>query len=336
MNPSVISVLSAMAAAVWSVWTWQSEREKAREVHRDAMSAQYVNNLILATQELQRKIFKILEEDELAHYRLKYAQPVEPATPIAIDLLFHLSTFFGWEIITFRYGPYTRDSKMIAIMAQIGEMLESRSRFPGDAFRFTSSDRHALGQAVVRRVAETVSGPAFLTITRFKFEEEMKDKKGELAGLFRSDEVRCTLESIDRAVRGEPLEGSERLAVLQNLLLDLVSHLEREEGFRVAFGERGRATVANAEDVSPNGTDVKILHQMQGRIRLKVPRLHADRDYAPRLQSLLQRINDIKSVRVNVGAACVVVEYSADVSPAEFSQAVVAKVEEDINGPSHN
>jgi hypothetical protein len=36
MNPTF---LSAMAAATSSVWTWQSEREKAREAKRDEMSA---------------------------------------------------------------------------------------------------------------------------------------------------------------------------------------------------------------------------------------------------------------------------------------------------------
>lgn len=60
MNATMISVLSAMATAVWSVWTWQSERQKVRDLKRDEMTAQYVNNFIVATQELQRKLFRIL------------------------------------------------------------------------------------------------------------------------------------------------------------------------------------------------------------------------------------------------------------------------------------
>ncbi len=92
-----------MAAAVWSVWTWQSELEKVRALKRNEMSAQYVNNLIVASpQELQRKLFRILEEDELARYKLKHAQPLESASPVAVDLLFNLSAFFGWSNLTFR------------------------------------------------------------------------------------------------------------------------------------------------------------------------------------------------------------------------------------------
>lgn len=326
MNPTMISVLSAMATAVWSVWTWQSERKKVRDLKRDEMTAQYVNNFIVATQELQRKLFKVLEEGELAHYRLKYAQPVEPASPVAIDLLYHFSVFFGWSMMTFRFGPYTRDSRMIAMVAEIGEILESRSRFPGDAFRFTLSDRHALGQAIVQRMGDTSCGPSFITITRFKFEEVMQDERSEWAGLFRSEEVRCSLAAIDRAILGETLEGKERLAALQNLLVDLVSYLEQQEGFRVSFGERGRAAVGtkHSDAIARQRNDVRILHHIQGRIRLGIPRLHADQAYASCLISHLQTLEFVKSVRVNVDAACVVVVYSDEAPVTRLMDAVAA------------
>lgn len=336
MNPSMISVLSAMAAAIWSVWTWQSEQQKGRELKRNEMSAQYVNNLIMATQELQRKLFKILEENDLARYGPKYPQPVEPASPVAIELLFHFCAFFGWSNLTFRFGPYTRDPKMIAIMAQIGDVLDSGSRFTGDAFRFTLSDRHALGQAAVRRVAETSSGPAFLNITRFKFEEEMRDKGSELAGLFRSEEVRCTLRAIDRAISGEELEGHERLAVLQNRLLDLVSYLEQQEGFRVSYGERARAKVEEqnaAESSPPSGKDIIILHQMPGRIRLRFPYLHNNETL--NLKSILKSLHYVKGVRVNIAAACVIIEYSPSVSQTKFIEDMLAMMEDASCEPAH-
>ena len=69
MDPTIISILSALAAAIWSVWTWQSEMQTQRDLKRDEMSAEYVNTLIIAAQELQRELFRILEEDELAHLK---------------------------------------------------------------------------------------------------------------------------------------------------------------------------------------------------------------------------------------------------------------------------
>jgi len=354
MNPTF---LSALAAAAWSVWTWQSEREKTREAKRDEMSSQYVNTFILVTQELQRVLFKILEEDELARCRPRRPQPVAPASaiaaasavapasPVAIDLLYHLSNFFGWGLINFRWGPYARDSKMIAMMAQIGELMESRSRFPGDAFRFTMCDRIGLGGAVVRPVGETPLGPTFMVLSRAKFEEEMRDEVTDYGILFHSDDIRYTLEAVDRAIAGEKLEGRERLAVLQNLLVDLLSYLEQQEGFRISYGERRRATVEEKVAVpvhvqdnvvfSPSG-DIRILHQLEGRIRLGVPQLAHDETLALSLHSALQRLNYVKNIRVNAEAGCVVVEYDPEVSQTEFIREFVARVENELGDFSYH
>jgi hypothetical protein len=244
-----------------------------------------------------------------------------------------MSIFFGWGLITFRFGPYTRDPKMIAIMAQIRETLESRSRFAGDAFRFTLSDRLALGDSVVRRVGENAHGPAFVSISRFKFAEDVADEHNERATLFRSDEVRCTLAAIDRALRGEPLEGRERLIVLQNQLVDLVRYLEKAEGFRVSVGERARAR-EHRKHADVRSKDVFVLHQMPGRIRLGVPHLRVNKASASRVRLQLESLNHVDSVRVNADAACVVVQYSDDVAEAEFVTSVVTLLEDELGRTS--
>jgi hypothetical protein len=46
-----------------------------------------VNTFILVTQELQRVLFKILEEDELSGYKPRYPQPVKPAQSTPEDQL---------------------------------------------------------------------------------------------------------------------------------------------------------------------------------------------------------------------------------------------------------
>jgi hypothetical protein len=334
MNPTVISVLSAVAAAAWSVWTWQSERQKARDIKRDEMSAQYVNTFIFATQELQRKLFRILEEDELEHYRMKLQQaktplPIEPASPFALDLLYDISVFFGWSMVTFRFGPYTRDAHMIAMMAHVGDTFDNRKRFPGDAFRFTLAERVALGETTIKRMAESAHGPSFAIVSRFKYEEILEDAKHEGAGLFRTEKVHCTLSAIDRAIEGEPLEGRERLAHLQNLLVDLLSYLEKEEGFRLAYGERRKAQVDRDYLMNHNG--IEILHKMPGRVRMRVPSLHANPASAADLQPALESIASIKSVRINTDACCVIVEHSKNVAQPELIQTLVTKVEDQLS-----
>lgn len=333
MNPTVLSILSAVAAAAWSMWTWQSEREKARETKRDEMSAQYVNTFIVATQELQRKLFRILEEDELEHYktRLQHAPaPVGHASPFAIDLLYDFSVFFAWSMVTFRFGPYTRDSHMIAMMANIGDVLDNRKRFPGDAFRFSLSERVALGEAGIKRIAEMAHGPSFAVISRYVFEEILADGNHPGAGLFRSEKIQRTLSAFDQAIAGEPLEGRERLAYLQNMLVDLLMYLEKEEGFRLAYGERRKAKV-DGDEIITNHNGITILHRMPGRIRLRVPSLHTNPASAADLQPALESIADIKSVRVNTDAACVVVEHSNDVAQPELIQTLIARVEDQLD-----
>src|SRR5215475_9882394 len=87
----MLSVLSALAAAVWSVWTWSEEQQKDRQIKRDQEAALYVNAFILALEELQSLLYRILEEDELAFYKQEYREQYEFGSPAAIEFLYHLS-----------------------------------------------------------------------------------------------------------------------------------------------------------------------------------------------------------------------------------------------------
>jgi hypothetical protein len=333
MDPTTISVLSACAAAIWSVWTWQSETQKERELKRDQMSAEYVNTFILVTQELQKKLFRVLECDDLAHLQQGDTRPGQSVSQAALDILYHLNLFFGWALVTFRYGPYTRDAEMIAIFAKIDEVLDSRDRFSGDAFRFTLSDRLALGSVAVRQIEESSSKPAFVSIPQFKFEEDFLNEGSEHARLYRTEGVRCTVEAVDRAVAGAPLDGRERLGLFQNILIDLLAYLEHQEGFRTAYGKRGKAKVPNfsQEIVTARTMDVHMVHRIPGRVRLGIPPLHEDGAFGAELKSFLHSLNYIKSVRVNPYASCAVIEYSSEVTENEFLQAVITRVKEHLS-----
>jgi hypothetical protein len=96
------------------------------------MSAQFVTSLIASTQELQRILYRILEENELAYYKRGFSQSKPPASRAAIDLLYHMAFFFGWSLMTMRIGPYTRDARMISTTSRISDVLESRTT---DRFR---------------------------------------------------------------------------------------------------------------------------------------------------------------------------------------------------------
>jgi hypothetical protein len=148
--------------------------------------------------------------------------------------------------------------------------------------------------------------------------------------LYQSKAIRGTLAAVDRADQAEALEGHERLAVLQNLLVDLLRYLESKEGFSVSLGELRRARLKGAYvGISPTESDiVKIVHQTRGRIRLRIPVLKADDTYAIRLRSLLESLEDVTSIRINSGAASAIITYSEDVPDAEFARSVVKTIDE--------
>ena len=329
----IFSVISGVAAVVWSVLTWSGEQQKERQLKRDQEAALFVNSFILAMEELQSRLYSILEEDELAYYKKQYPDHYELGSPAAIEILYRLSQYFGWAQRTYRYGPYTKNPVVIELNRQIGETLESRSKFPGDAFRFTIDERASLGQAVVMRIGEvTAVLPVFESIPLFQFEKEISDEESKSAALYQSRAVRASLAAIDRADKAESLEGRERLAVLQNLLVDMLSYLESGEGFRLSIAERRKARLIGnySPTSSMQGNLIRILHQTRGRIRFGIARLKTDEAYAGRLQSLLESVENVRSIRVNAGAACVIICYDPEIPGAEF----VGKIMKAIEGGS--
>jgi hypothetical protein len=331
MDPTLIlSILSAVTATVWSVWTWREEQQKERQLKRDQESALFVNSFIQAMEELQSRLYGILEEDDLAFYKKDYPKLQEFASPVAVEILYRLSKFFGWTYRIFRYGPYTNDPVVIELVRKISEALESHTRFSGDAFRFTYEERVALGEAVVRRTGDMIGSiPIFESITVFQFWEEMSAKSGKYKQLYQSKSVRRTLDAIEQADQAEALEGVERLAVLQQHLVDLLTYLEFMEGFSVSPGNRRKARLRGtaAEALAAPATDATIVHQIPGRIRIRVPRLKTDDTYAPHLQSLLESVDDVNSIRINASAASVVISFSPEIPERELADKLAKAIE---------
>lgn len=331
MNPAqILSVLSVLAAAAWSVWTWSEEQQKERQIKRDQAAALYVNSFMLAIAELQSLLYNLSEEDELAFYKREYPDQYEFGSRAAIEILYRLSQYFGWAYYNYRFGPYTKDPRVIELTRKIGDTFESRSKFPGDAFRLTLDERISLGVAVVKRVGEVTNIlPVFQSVPLFQFEEEIGNKQSKHAQLYQSRAVRRTLTAIDRADRIEALEGHERLAVLQNLFTELLAYLESKEGFRVSLEVPRKATRrgAHAPLPSPQAAIASILHQTRGRIRLRVPRLKTDKAYPNTLESLLGALENVRSIRISAASASVIICHTPDISEVEFARQVLKAIQ---------
>jgi hypothetical protein len=210
----------------------------------------------------------------------------------------------------------------------MSETLENRSQFEGDAFRFTYEERVALGEAVVRRTGNVIGSISiFESITLFHFLEEFSDEKSKRPLLYRSRSVRRTLTAIDKADHREALEGGDWLSVLQNLLVDLLTYLEDMEGFSVLSAKRRRARLRGTSAEAFPAPDASVVHQTPGRIRIRVPRLKTDETYAPRLQSLLESIDTVSSIRINDSAASVVISFHPETPGSDFAKRITKTIE---------
>lgn len=334
MDPvALVSILSAVAAAVWTAWTWSEEHKQQRQIKRDQAAALYVNPFLIVIREAESRLHGILHRGELALYKRENPGRHELGSPPAIETVYLLSSLFGWAYTNLRYGPYTRDRVTIETTARIARVFSSRDAFDDDAFRFSPAVQASLGETVMRRVGEAGSAlPEFGVVTFFEFVQDFMDAKGQRAALYRSRTVRRAIEAIDRADRPEDLAGRERLAAVQHLMLRLLNHLEQAEGFSLSSprqrrGDRREAPVdaATAMEGAP-----EILHRTKGRIRVGIPRLRDDEAYAEELESLLRTWNDVESVHVNTATGSVIIKYHTTVPHAEFE----ARIRDTIGGPA--
>lgn len=55
----------------------------------------------------------------------------------------------------------------------------------------------------------------------------------------------------------------------------------------------------------------QIVHSIAGRLRIRVPRLLSDRDFASRLQGLIESLEGVTEVRINSAACSIVISYEA-------------------------
>ena len=75
--------------------------------------------------------------------------------------------------------------------------------------------------------------------------------------------------------------------------------------------ETNGATNPNSDNHSETAEEYKILHSVPGRIRLRIPQIQEDRNFAKRLEASLLADPIVSGVRLNLAAASVVIQYEA-------------------------
>ncbi|MCP3869383.1 MAG: hypothetical protein GY703_15015 [Gammaproteobacteria bacterium] len=210
------------ATAAWAVWTWAHEQSLERERERARITALYVNPFLSACEDLQSRIYKIVELEGLPKLRQRY-----PDGSYAEETLYLVVRFFGWLAAVGRYGPYTQDPVMIKHTAAIRRAFAtSNDERAVGPFNFFPAEQKALGKMVMHSM-EGEYGHEMDTISYYEFRDIIQSSYR----MPESSAVTQTLETLQTARHAEEIDGWERLAEAQNHLVNLLNYLEKREGF---------------------------------------------------------------------------------------------------------
>ncbi len=103
-------------------------------------------------------------------------------------------------------------------------------------------------------------------------------------------------------------------ALLVNLLVaslarQIFIHLKQEKPSAVSESNNSSSNVAEMGASEINLQDYAIAHAVPGRVRLRMPQLAIDADFAHRLQQALNADEYVNSVRINRAAGSIAINY---------------------------
>jgi hypothetical protein len=228
--------LIPVAMGLWAAWTWSQERQQERLIKRDRLAALYVNPFMSACEDLQSRIYNILELGGLRTLRKRY-----PDGAYAEETLYLIVRYFGWASALSRYSPYSQDPVVFRLSEAVRDAFATTGTgFPVGAFNFFHPEQKALGKMVMSR-ARGQHGVELDTISSYKFRERLA-----LPAVSNSHSVQQSLEALRNAEDAENLRGRNRLEKAQHHLVDLLQYLEDREGYRLFAGERKKCSSPRA------------------------------------------------------------------------------------------
>jgi hypothetical protein len=228
---------------LWAVWTWSQERDRERLTERARLAALYVNPFLSACEDLQSRIYHILELDGLRTLRKRY-----PDGGYAEEVLYLIARYFGWAVVLSRYSPYAQDPEVIRLGEAVRDAFATTGlEFPVGPFNFFHPEQKALGKMVMTRM-EGQHGNEFDTISSYEFKERLASPT--LSG---SRSVQQSLEALRSAEDAEHLAGRKRLETAQHHLVDFLQYLETSEGYSLFTGEREKVSSRRPRS-TPNGS----------------------------------------------------------------------------------
>jgi hypothetical protein len=224
--------LIPVAMGLWAIWSWLQEQERERTIERARLAALYVNPFLSACEDLQSRIYHILELEGLHTLQERY-----PDGTYAEETLYLIARYFGWTVVLQRYSPYSQDPIVIWLVEAVRDAFATTdAKFPVGPFNFFHPEQKALGKMVMSRM-EGQHGIELDTISSYEFKARLTSPP-----LADSQSVRQSLDALRMAKTAESLLGRQRLEKAQHHLVELLQYLENKEGYRLFAGERKKCS----------------------------------------------------------------------------------------------
>jgi hypothetical protein len=230
--------LIPVTMGLWAIWTWSQDRERERLTERARLTALYVNPFLSACEDLQSRIFNILELGGLRTLRKRY-----PDGSYAEEILYLIVRYFGWAAALARYSPYSQDPVVTRLAEAVREAFATTDKgFPVGPFNFFHPEQKALGKMVMSRM-EGQHGIELDTISSYEFKERLASPP-----LSESQSVLQSLAALRDVDDIQDLPGRSRLEMAQHHLVDLLNYLEKKEGYSLFTGERKKCSTARGRE----------------------------------------------------------------------------------------
>lgn len=256
-----ISVGAGLLTLFWAVQTWASVRRDEQRREKNQLASLYVNPFAIASEDIQSRIYNILELGGLCRLSGRHGDSAQ----VAYQTLHMIFRYFAWERTISQYGPYTHDDGVIAPIIAIREAF--RAEVPNEPdpapFRFLQAEQRAIADAMTGEPIEGPLGKEIRVITELELNSKLNKKCRPF------DEIKTVASTIDAMIKAaEPGTNQplwfQRLAVIQAHLVDLLAYLEKKEGFDLFIrGTRKRLEYQDYSDiatpiglVSPRNRDV--------------------------------------------------------------------------------
>ena len=124
---------------------WATDRERERATERARISALYVNPFLSSCEDLQSRIYSILELGGLDSLRKRY-----PDGSYADETLYLIVRYFGWAVAVERRGQYTQDPVVMPLGSAVRSAFSTApSAQQVGPFNFFHPEQKAMGKLVM-------------------------------------------------------------------------------------------------------------------------------------------------------------------------------------------